>query len=368
MSNSLWVLAELIIFIIFLVPLLTHIKYKRNIGWKIVPLRIKQHYSIYIIFLLLFCIFDKSGGDFFHYKELVADLYSSPGLPTGLEDIYVWLISKIGYSYYLFRLIVWGSALFVLTRILNHLQINNILSIWSFMLFALVDFSYARVSLGLVLCFYGFILLYENKNNLSLLYGLILITASLFFHKTIIILTLLCLVSIFIKISKRTALVAVILFPVLVYLMNYYVPDLFYYIEAGSSEARYLSAENEGKGLAAKLLDYLKFIPIIILLSLTLKQINKVPNSIPKYIERLITLIIVILYTSSILSFLEFGSAAISYRIRNMIFIPVAIIEAYYLNNKPLSVLQIIVIGIITLSNIFYFLYMYYLKTIGLGI
>lgn len=369
MSNSIWVLFELLIYLICILPLFTNISYRRDIGcWKISQLKLKQAYTLYVFYIIIFCVFDKADGDFFHYKEQVAYLYKSPGLATGLEEIYVWLISKVGFSYYLFRLVVWGSAVIILTRFLKHIQLNNTVTIWCFLLFALVNFSYARVSLGLIICFYGYILLYEKKHKLSTIYGLTLMLISLYFHKTIFILFFLCVLSTFVKISKKTIFIAIILFPVLVFLMNYYVSDIFYYLEEGSTEARYLSAENEGKGLAAKMLDYLRFIPIIIILLLYLKQLLKYPRLYPSYIERLFVLIVLILYLSSVLSFLNIGSAAISYRIRNMALLPVSILIGYYMNNHSLKGMQIIVLILSAISNIFYFLYMIYLKNLGLGI
>ena len=375
MSNSLWVLAELIIYVLALLPLFTSIKYKLNNKdhWYIKSNNSASAYILYILYIAIFSIYDKSGGDFFHYQEQVAELYHSPGLGTGLEDVYVWLISKVGFSYYLFRICVWGLSTYILNKILKYLNLNNCVSIWCFLLIALVNYSYARVSLGIVLFLYGYIRVVKHSDKGDTLYGLLLVFISLFFHKTIIFLAVLSIFS-FIRISRTIFLFALLVAPIAIKLMNLYVSELFWYIEAGSAEARYLSAEQEGAGIASLIIDSCRFIPILYFILKFSKEILYRDKSCshfklyPNYIERLYTLSLVIIYVSTILSYLDIGHSAISYRIRNMALFPMTILVAYYLNNNKITASSIIALIILFLSNILYFLYMFYLKKLGLGI
>ena len=68
MSNSLWVLAELIIYVLALLPLFTSIKYKLNNKdhWYIKSNNSASAYILYILYIAIFSIYDKSGGYFYH--------------------------------------------------------------------------------------------------------------------------------------------------------------------------------------------------------------------------------------------------------------------------------------------------------------
>ena len=76
--------------------------------------------SLFIVLITIFCLFSFWGGDWFHYQygfEHVAEI-------THMEPVYLWLYTH-SHSYLLFRIIVWGSAVFLLLRAFKRLQINN---------------------------------------------------------------------------------------------------------------------------------------------------------------------------------------------------------------------------------------------------
>ena len=352
-----------------IIPFLFSIKYRNSRGLYFqVP---ETHGIVPLLWcsILIFCLFDKCGGDYFHYQEQVHDLYIYTGLGTGLEKVYVWLVGQIGYSYFLFRLAVWGSALLCYRLLMRYLDYSGLDAVWVFLLVLLVNFSYARVSLGLVIFFNGYVRLCEPKKKMDRFWGLCFLVASCFFHKTIVILLLLSCFSC-IKLNKYLIACLLILFPVLVFIMNRYVGDLVLMLEAGSASAHYLNQDAESQGLAARLQDFLRFAPIVVFLFLLAKEyFNAETNEqLPKFIKRLFVLVLVILYASSVLSFLNVGSSAISYRIRNMCLLPVTILLIYHIKNRPLTGLTLGCYLTLFLSNIYYFLYMYYLKTLGLGV
>ena len=351
------------------IPFLFSIKYRNSQGLYLQVPKTHGIIPIYWIVILIFCLYDKCGGDYFHYQEQVHDLYRYTGLGTGLEKVYVWLVNQIGYSYLLFRLAVWGSALLCYRLILRYLKCSSLEAVWIFLLVLLVNFSYARVSLGLALFFNGYVRLSDPKSRKDTLLGLCFLVVSCFFHKTIIILLLLSCFS-WLKLNKYLIAFLLILFPIIVFVMNRYVGDLVLMLEAGTTSAHYLGKDAEAQGMAAKLQDFLRYAPIVTFLFLLAKEyFNEEKRAkLPKYVQRLFVLVLVILYASTALSFLNVGSSAISYRIRNMCLLPMTLILIYYIKNRPLTRLTAGCYLTLFLSNIYYFMYMYYLKLLGLGV
>lgn len=368
-SNAQWVIIDAIIFMIMIIPFLFSIKYRNSRGLYLQVPKTHGIIPLYWILILIFCIYDKCGGDYFHYQEQVHNLYIYTGLGTGLEPVYVWLVSHIGYSYFVFRLVVWGSALLCLRLLLRYLKFTDMEAVWIFLLVLLVNFSYARVSLALAIFFNGYIRFCDPKKGRDKLLGIILLLASCFFHKTMIILLMLSCFS-WVKLNKYLIGFLLVLFPMIVFVMNRYVGDLVLMLEAGSASAHYLNQDAQAQGMAAKLQDFLRFAPIVVFLFLLAKEyFNKEQrDKLPKYIKRLFVLVLVILYASTALSFLNVGSSAISYRIRNMCLLPMTIILIYHIKNRPLTRLTTGCYLTLFLSNIYYFMYMYYLKQLGLGV
>lgn len=368
-SNSQWVIIDAIIYTVMIIPFLFNIKYKKSLGLYLHVPETRGIVPLIWILILIFCLFDKCGGDYFHYQEQVHDLYIYTGIGTGLEKVYVWLVEQIGYSYFLFRLAVWGSALICYRLLMRYLDYSGLDAVWIFLLVLLVNFSYARVSLGLAIFFNGYIRLINPKKKIDIFIGLIFLVASCFFHKTIVILLLLSCFS-WVKLNKYLVTFLFILFPILVFIMNRYVGDLVLMLEAGTASAHYLNQDAEAQGLASKLQDFLRFAPIAVFLFMFAKEYfnAEMREQLPKYIKRLFVFVLVILYASSVLSFLNVGSNAISYRIRNMCLLPVTILLIYHIKNRQLTGLTLGCYLSLFISNIYYFMYMYYLKSLGLGV
>lgn len=366
MSNSLWVIIEGMVFLFLVLPFILSIKYTKTQRLYLKSNKYNSLIPFYLIIILSICLFDKTGGDYFHYKEQLKDLQYSPGLGTGLENIYIWIATKVQYSYCLFRFIVWGAAITIYWLIIKHLRLNKIEAIWIFLLVYLFNFSYPRISLALCIFYYGYIIIVANHKVKKILIAIALIITSCFFHKTIILLVALSIIAIVIPINRMTILIGILIFPILVYLTNLYIGDYIYIDNLNNTTTRYLSAEKAVKGLSSIIQDILLLVPFFFFLVSFLKDYLK--DKLPQPFKGLFKITLVILYASSILYFMEIGDNAISFRIRSMAIMPICLLITFHIKHKQFTTLNLFCYLSLLLYNIYYILYMYYLKTIGLGI
>lgn len=143
-----------------------------------------------IICAFLFCMFSFWGTDWFHYQDLFINLTTYTNFKTHLEDVYIFLIKDVCPNYYAFRLIVWGSALYLFHLTIKRLELEIPLAWFFFGTLFLPIFAYARVSLAIAVLMYGTVLVarpYPTHRIFSTLIGIGLILCSFFFHKSAII-------------------------------------------------------------------------------------------------------------------------------------------------------------------------------------
>lgn len=163
--------------------------------WTLYPVYLKQElptWRLYfgILCIYIFCIFAFTDTDWFHYQELFVNIKSYSDYQNHLEDIYIFLIKDICPNYFLFRMIVWGSALLCFHVTFKLLGIKASYAYFILGICFPIIFAYARVSLAIALQVLGMVLTSQFKENHKMLpffFGLALIVVSFFFHKSAII-------------------------------------------------------------------------------------------------------------------------------------------------------------------------------------
>lgn len=360
-----WVIIDGLGYVLMIIPFMLSIKYSNK--------QFYLYYSskssivfLYYICIFLFCLWDKTSGDYFHYEEIVKDISTSREYSAHLEIPYVYLIKNTQGCYFLFRFIVWGGALFFFYKLIKKVQLNDTITIWCFLLITLFNFSYSRVSIGLSLIYLGYLLLIDS-GKLNKIMGVIMIIASAFLHKSLYVLIFLVIFSL-IPLSKFLLYTLVLLFPLIIYSLNNILAYILDNIGLSNNEMRYLNQEKTAYGISQILQTSLILIPVIYNLFLALKQNFQKKKKLPFAYEKLTILSFYILYISTVLSFLDIGHNAISYRIRNMMLLPMSIILSYNLRIFGINWFQFIMLLMLVAYNFYYILYMYYLKSLGLGI
>jgi len=362
---TIWVLIDFFVFLVLLCFTSSGFRYRKN-GVKI---DLKSKYrTLILILILLFCIYNKTEGDYFHYKEILEEETSSSIHDSHLEMPYNLIISLIGNNYFLFRFIIWGASLFFISRIFSVLKINNDNSWFCFIVFSLIAFAYVRASMGISLFYLGYTICLYKKSVIIKLLGLLLLILSLFFHKSIMFLIAVGIIAPLIRLNIITILLSLIAFPLIVRFLNESVLGIFFAFQ-DLKGIGYLAQESVGMGLAGNL--RLVFIITGVVLSLYsfyyLKKKDK--NSTLKTDRIYFNFVYLLFYGSFILMFFNFGMVEFVSRIREMAYIPLTICVSNNIN-KLMFIPQKVFLGIliVLLGDFYYFAYMYHLKTLGLGI
>lgn len=169
------------------------------------------------LLILLFCLYSFWGKDWFgyllYYKEI-----ERGGVVSSIEDIYNW-VGKFCPSYAIFRLVIWGPALFFFLKTIKRLSLDLDIVLFFFCSIYLIWFSYARVSLAMAVIFYGYSLMYSSRKRLDLKYilGIILILASFYLHKSSIFAIIVVFTAELLKRwSKVSVALPIIIFPIAV--------------------------------------------------------------------------------------------------------------------------------------------------------
>ena len=165
------------IVVVFILYLLTKPAYR---GVQISPAR----RSVSMLLILLFCLYSFWGKDWFGYLSYYEEIERG-GVVSSLEDVYNW-VGGFCPSYVLFRLVIWGPALFFFFKTTKRLSLDRDTVLFFFCSIYLIWFSYARVSLAMAVIFYGYSLMYSSRKRFDLKYifGILLILASFYLHKS----------------------------------------------------------------------------------------------------------------------------------------------------------------------------------------
>ena len=140
-----------------------------------------------IFLIVLFCVFAMWSGDWFHYQEIYQKINEYANWKSHMEGIYNFLMRYVCPTYLSFRLLVWGAAVGIFYLAVKKLGLRQS---WVWAIFGLgflPYFSYARVSIVPAMIILGAACvlvpnLQENKQ--SVVWGLLLMFLSVFFHKS----------------------------------------------------------------------------------------------------------------------------------------------------------------------------------------
>lgn len=329
-----------------------------------------------IIIMFVFVLFSFWGQDWFHYHEIYPELCL--GNSGHMEDVYVWIAQHLSDGYISFRFAVWGIGLILLLLTMERLPIKKDLIILFFGSIWIIWFSYARVSLGSALCFYGLAVFYHpyRIKSLSRILAIAAIAVSFFFHKSafvLIIAVVLTIVSL--RFNKQLFfLILVISIPFLIlYIRNNI--ETFFMLEADADEGglgqsiiygqRYLGSDNKTRGIAARIATWLGSIPYYLLLIqsilLTVKPIN---NEEPRVVQSFIRLFIIMIFITTLFLFdLGVNSSLLYIRFLRFAAFPSTVLLACYWEYKYYPKLTRWTFYIAALSTLYSVSYSLYLST-----
>ena len=290
------------------------------------------------LFLLFLCLYGLYSGDWLHYQEKFNfyEMYDS----SGMEPIYDTIIFYTKTKYILFRLVVWGIALLLLRALFRRLSINCFRMLGFFVVWGVLFFAYARVSLGLSLLFYGYsfwVKPIRKMHFIGYLWGAVCIVFSVFCHKSIVVLVLL-LPFTFTSIYKRRFLFYCCCCIVLIFVFDKFIlPYLDVYLMQLDGVG-YFSAEAYIRPLGKQIVDFSVRSPLFILMVYLVYKLvwKEKQKELSWEVQRYFVFILLIFFTSLALLFSDIKSQVLFYRGLYMVFIPFAIVlsEAYVIVSK----------------------------------
>ena len=329
----------------------------------------KSQFVLTMFLFVIFCLYPAWGGDYFHYRESFQ--YVRQGYGTHMEDVYVYIIQNITSTYFMFRLVVWGGASYILYKAYKNTEVDTYLSILIFSLLFLPRFSYARVSLAMALTFLGMSLLTYKKGFRNYLLGILVLVGSFFFHKSALFGIGVVLVSIFLydRIGKKTLVAVLISFPVLIVVATNFLSD-FLLLDAEDFEMinvesgqNYLTDEVANKGIAARIIDFLmRATYYLIAIEYLIIQFKGQYKTFPRSVKAYATASFFSIVFASIFAF-DLGVSTQTIYSRFIFFgmIPSAVFVAYCVKEKLYPKWTRLVIAMGIASMLFSLLYACYL-------
>lgn len=298
-----------------------------------------KKYNIGVLLCFLFCLFSFWGTDWFHYL----DGYNliKAGFRTNFEEVYYWIIENISPHYLIFRVVVWGSALFLFLRTIDNMAISKSLALLFFSCIYIIWFAYARASLAMALAFYGLSLIvkYKHVYNLRCLLGLAIMLSSYFFHKTAAFAIGVVVLSLLLRKYSRYALwIILFTFPLVVLcakmgVANFLVIDSDDGGDLGNAIAagqRYMGKDMVDLGVGAMLQRFLERAPYYLIACTGFGAIRQKSLKIPQDVKTFIVLQILIVLISSVFIFdLGVNTSTVYGRFLRFAIIPTPIVMAY---------------------------------------
>ena len=233
--------------------------------------------SIIWILITIFCVYAGWDTDYQHYYSIYNQIYNNTLsiFVSHLEVAYYPFITLSFGNYSLFRLYIWGGAVLLLIFSLKRLNLNCNIAAITFVSFNLLYFSYARVSLAILIYINGLLLLRQKQNktsHIAKLWGMILVLVSILFHKSMLFMILLTPMT-YIRFTKPKVVFGILLLPAIIIIMKYASDYILFeagnagdsdeLLKIGSTASTYASKNSSASGPIGMLISFLESIALI---------------------------------------------------------------------------------------------------------
>lgn len=201
----------LICFIIYLIML---IKGRRTFSGMVSK---SDNYLFVFICMALYSVLGFLEPDTYNYYEIYKEM-AYLGYRVHVEPFYYWLSSCFPHSYFTWRLIIWGTASFLIIQSAKMLALNSTVLCYIIPLLFLTQLSVTRGALGISLMLFCVLLLMQSvKKNKTILIPFAILGLSLcfFLHKSMIVFLGLMILSLFVPLNKRFVIITLVIFPFL---------------------------------------------------------------------------------------------------------------------------------------------------------
>lgn len=309
------------------------------IKWK------KEQYGLYWSLIVLFCLFSIWEWDYFMF----ADVFYK-GLKNFRDILYPYFSYVSFGSYIVFRLLIWGTATYLVYLTGKRFKINTNVFFFVFVNFFLLTFSYARASLGMALYFYGLSFFIISDKNVIKRFFIVITCFFLAYcaHRSLLILILISPLCIF-KPTKRSIFIILILVPILIILIKSLISQIMAGMLSDSSNSfavsatKYTQLESELNfnwkwALVNNLRNWSFYISLVyIIYKLYFNGKRHICNAIKSLITICILIEIISITIINIAGNELLGLWIVGYRYLYMCGIPICILATYSYCNKVIT-------------------------------
>ena len=296
--------------------------------------------------ILIFLLFAYWDTDYFSFRHI---FYTS--LEDFRDPLYYYL-SQISFdSYTIFRLIIWGSALLLFKKTSDRYGISPNIAAFVFSIFFLLTFSYARVSLGMAMYFYGLSFLikpHPTNRFWGFVWGLTFVCCSYFGHRSLLVLIALTPLAL-LQLNRKNLIilggVGILVSGFAAMLLSDLISGSLSVSDtmgaAGEAAEQYANIEIEMEyNWKFALMRNLRFYSIYIALAYIAWKVcfTKASKKVAPEIKRLATISCAILiFSVSFMLAPSWGADIIGYRYLYMVGLPICTIIAYLATNRLIS-------------------------------
>lgn len=327
----------------------------------------RREKSVFLAYL--FCLFSFWGKDWFGYQGYFEEIQKGYSV-SSMEEIYNWLGAYLCANYIMFRLYIWGLALFLFFKTIKLLKLNYDLALFFFCSIYLIWFSYARVSLAMAVMFYGLAIFITSKTNKKIL-GFLLVLLSYYLHKSAAFgIAIIVLAGLMNKLGKYAIVLPLALFPILLIFvssniggyMDLLLSDegnmLNEYATAGNS---YLMSDSFKSGPGALLQGLLERAPYYLLAYCSIPIYFKNKIKVSKKVKPFFLVMLLIVVFSSVFAFdLGMNTSTLYGRFLRFSQIPACVVLTYMYSNGILPKVTRIVINLSIVSTFYSLAYVLY--------
>ena len=324
-----------------------------------------------IIGIFVFFLFPFFGGDYFHYIEIFDRLKEE--YAGNMEPVYMYIAQIAGY-YTVWRIIVWGSCLFLILNTFQRLSVQYDYCLFFCVAMYMLWLSYARVSLAMALIFWGLSYLVKPIHHhriFSFFLGIVAIGCSYFFHKSAFFGIGMALCSLFaIKMNKSQMIMLILFIPLFLGIVEIFLNNFMdlaadeeslQSIRAGQG---YMSRESRGGGglgaLIRSFLIHMPFYFVLIIYGMGIFQGKY--GSFPINIKIFSSASAIIIAGASIFAFdfANVNTSVLYYRFLYFSMIPATVFLAYCREHRLYEKMINVLLYIGIAGNIYTLLYSIY--------
>lgn len=216
----------------------------------------RKKYSTFLplVFIILFLLYAFYGGDYFRYDQKLEEMQTSLRelqditYQEHMEPVYWFIGSLVNYNYFLFRAVIFVGAfgLCILSMKLEKISIPAFLLF--FVIAGLVSFSVSRLCLAISIALlgYSFFLKKDESKYKYIIFkivGISLFVVSFFFHKSIIFLLAILILSL-LPLKKQLLKAIMVAAPIAAFIFGGFLVNYLFSIGGGDSMINFNSAQS----------------------------------------------------------------------------------------------------------------------------